>query len=111
MDDLVGGNTPEEISLEVRTMIEGLMKEGERAAVVVGAARLELALEHLLKKVMQENPGGSDDLFDSDRNLGTFSAKIATAFRLGLIDLDIEHCLQLIRRIRNDFAHSIGTET
>jgi len=74
----------------------------------VGAARLELALERLLMRAMQPHPGGSDNLFDPDRPLGTFSAKISLAFRLGLLDKKVESSLQLVRKIRNDFAHSVG---
>jgi DNA-binding MltR family transcriptional regulator len=51
-------------------------------------------------------PGGNDDLFDPDRPLGTFSAKITLAYRLGLVDDRVEKCLQLIRKIRNGFAHA-----
>ena|SRR5579862_6438575 len=97
-----------EMGKEIRTLVAGLMQEGERAAVVVGAARLELALERLLTRVMQPHPGGSDNLFDPERPLGTFSAKISLAFRLGLLDPKVESALQLIRRIRNEFAHSVG---
>lgn len=89
-------------------MVSGLMAEGERAAVVVGAARLDLALERLLKSVMHHHPGGTDNLFDPDRPLGTFSSKIALAYRLGLISREVELSCQLVRRIRNDFAHSVG---
>lgn len=85
----------------------GLLLEGDRAAAVLGAARIDVALEKLLKAVMSHHPGGSDNLFDSDRPLGTFFAKIALPHRLGLIDDDFEHALQMLRKIRNDFAHSV----
>jgi hypothetical protein len=97
-----------EIGNEISVLVVGMMKEGERAAVVVGAARLELALERLLTRSMQLHPGGSDNLFDPDRPLGTFSAKISLAFRLGLLDKKVESALQLVRKIRNDFAHSVS---
>jgi hypothetical protein len=92
---------------ETTSFVEGLAKEGERAAVVLSAARLDVSLERLLKKLMHPHPGGSDNLFDSDRALGSFSAKIALAYRLGVIDRNFEHALQMIRKIRNAFAHSI----
>jgi DNA-binding MltR family transcriptional regulator len=60
-----------------------------------------------LKAVMPRAPRGKDDnQFHPDRPLGTFSAKINLAYRLGLLDDKIEHALQLIRKIRNDFAHA-----
>ena len=84
-----------------------LAGESERSAVVLGAARIDYSLERLIKKVMHHNSGGDDNLFSPDRPLGSFSSKIALACRLGLISMDVEHALQMIRKIRNDFAHSI----
>lgn len=83
-----------------------LVKEGERGAVLLGAARIDQALESLLKRTLLPNVGGDDNLFDPDRPLGTFSSKIALTYRLGLIDKSVEHALQMIRKIRNEFAHS-----
>jgi hypothetical protein len=94
---------------ELGTFIEGLASESDRSAVIVGAARLDVGLERLLKKAMSHQPGGQDNLFDIDRPLGTFGAKILLAYRLGLIDRDTESILQMIRRMRNDFAHSLET--
>ena len=96
---------------EVSAFVMGLARESERAAVVLGAARLDVGLENVLMRSMRHCPGGSDNLFDSERPLASFSAKISIAHRLGLIDDEIERSLQLIRRIRNSFAHSIETET
>ncbi len=91
---------------EATTFVDGLAREGERAAVVLGAARLDVALERVLKRLMHYNPGGSDNLFEPDRPLGSFSAKIALSYRLGAIDTNFEHALQMLRKIRNSFAHS-----
>jgi hypothetical protein len=96
------------IETRVMEFLRDLADEGERSAVVIGAARIDLALERLLKKTMAHHPGGSDNLFDPDRPLGTFAAKIALTYRLGFIDPHMEKALQLIRRIRNEFAHATG---
>ena len=96
-----------ELTDSMLEFIKQLVIEGDRAVVVLGAARIDVALEHLLKAVMVHHSGGADNLFEPDRPLGTFSAKIALAYRLNLIDSDIEHALQMIRKVRNDFAHSI----
>jgi hypothetical protein len=87
-----------------------LAQESERVAVVMGVAQVDIALERLLKSLFQKHPGGQDNLFDPDRPLSTFSAKIALAFRIGVIDSDFEHVLQMLRKIRNDFAHSTEPE-
>jgi hypothetical protein len=59
---------------------------------------------------MVPNTATSDPLFDSDRPLGTFSAKIALAYRLELIDAELQQAITAIRKIRNDFAHSMRPE-
>lgn len=99
------------ITEEVMSVISKLARESERSAVIIGAARLDAALEKLLRAVLRHNPGGADDLFDPDRPLGSVSAKIALAYRMRLIDDKFEHGLQMFRRIRNDFAHSIEDES
>lgn len=96
---------------DAAVFVQGLAKESDRSAVILGAARLDVSLERLLKAVMSHHPGGNDNLFDGDRPLSTFSAKIAVAHRLRLIDNDVEHALQMVRKIRNDFAHSVEEAT
>lgn len=91
---------------ETSRIVVQLMKEQGRGAVLLGAARLDVALEKLLKSVMAPHPGGDDNLFQPDRPLGSFSTKIALAFRLSLIEKPVEHALQMIRKVRNDYAHS-----
>lgn len=87
------------------TFLREFMGESDRAAVVLGAAKLDLLLRQIIEKVLLASPGKSDDLFDGDSPLSTFSAKINLAYRLGLIDAALTRSLHLIRKIRNDFAH------
>jgi len=100
------GKYSKDISPKISRFIVDLCKEGERSAVVLSAARVDIALEDAIKALLRPNPGGTDDLFEGDRPLSTFSAKISLAYRLSLIGNNLERALQLIRRIRNDFAHS-----
>lgn len=96
----------ENIGEDIARFMMGLANEGQRSAVVLGAARCDVALERLLKKVTMHHPDGADNLFDPDRPLGSFSAKISLCYRLGLIDRHLEHALQMLRRTRNEFAHA-----
>jgi DNA-binding MltR family transcriptional regulator len=79
--------------------------ETDRAAVILGAAKLDYLLYQILSNYFVPCAGGSDELLDGDSPLATFSAKINTAYRLGLIDSQFARALHLIRRIRNSFAH------
>lgn len=82
--------------------------ESDRAVVILGAAKLDLLLCQILQQYMAPSTGSKDELLDGDSPLGTFSAKILIANRLGLIDNEFTRALQLIRKIRNSFAHEIS---
>jgi len=88
-----------------RTIALQMMSERGRGAVLVGGARVDGALEALLKAALA-HPSGPETLFLTDRPLGFFGARIALAQRLGLIDMQVELALHTLRRVRNAFAHS-----
>jgi hypothetical protein len=85
-----------------------MLEERGRGAVLVGVARVDAALEHLLQALMAPAPqaGQGDGLFLPDRPLGSLGAKVALARRLGLIDVRVEWALSALRKLRNAFAHS-----
>ncbi len=83
-----------------------MLEERGRGAVLVGVARVDTALEHLLQAVMTPAPSKGDGLFLPDRPLGSLGAKVALASRLGLIDASVERALNALRKLRNAFAHS-----
>jgi hypothetical protein len=83
-----------------------MLEERGRGAVLVGVARVDAALEHLLQAVMTPGPAKADGLFLPERPLGSIGAKIALASRLGLIDAGVERALNVLRKLRNTFAHS-----
>ena len=83
-----------------------MLQELDRGAVLVGVARVDAALEHLLQALMGPAPNHGDGLFLPDRPLGSLGAKVALARRLGLIDAPVERALSALRKLRNAFAHS-----
>lgn len=87
-------------------LISKVGAESERGMTVLVAAELDRALELLLKAYMA--PGSARDALFSGGSapLGTFSAKINIARTLHLIREEEYVLLQLIRRIRNEFAHN-----
>jgi hypothetical protein len=89
-----------------RTIALQMLEERGRGAVLVGVARVDAALEHLLKAVMTPAPPKGDGLFMPDRPLGSLGAKVVLARRLGLIDAQVEQALYTLRKLRNTFAHS-----
>ncbi|TVS01902.1 MAG: hypothetical protein EA413_13450 [Cyanobium sp. PLM2.Bin73] len=89
-----------------RTIALQMLEERGRGAVLVGVARVDAALEHLLQALMAPAPTKGDGLFLPDRPLGSLGAKVALARRLGLIDAHVERALSALRKLRNAFAHS-----
>jgi DNA-binding MltR family transcriptional regulator len=85
-------------------------EETDRAAVILGASKLDFLLTQLIDHFLVPNYSKSDELLDGDGPLSTFSAKINLAFRLGLIDAQFAKALHLVRRIRNDFAHGVHND-
>ncbi|MCA7900827.1 hypothetical protein LGM39_15720 [Burkholderia cepacia] len=113
-----GWRSPEEakermkvILTHVFKLMNSLAHESERASVILAVAWLDSDLEKVLKKVLHPCSGGGDNLLDSDRPLGAFSAKITLARRIGVIDHEVESALQILRRMRNEFAHELEAST
>ena len=100
-----------EIMPELLEFFVTLGMEGERSSVVLGAERINVALEALIKSSLQPSLNKTDALFTSDGALASFSRKIEMACRLGLIDLPFKQALDLVRKLRNDFAHAIKVES
>lgn len=61
---------------EFAEFVTEFKKESDRAAVILGAAKLDLLLYQIITKVLRPNASSNDDLFDGDAPLSTFHAKI-----------------------------------
>lgn len=93
-------------------MAETLMKESDRGCVIFGAAILHEELEQLFRAYFRTDettsPDHIDSLFSVYAPLSTFSARIRLAFAMHLITADMKSWLEVLRRLRNDFAHESG---
>jgi len=97
---------------EVELMLEltnEFQNESDRAAAVLVAAYLDYLLGELIAAKMTVEPEEVEKMLYQKGNgpLGTFSARINTAYCLGLLSKDELRDLNLIRKIRNDFAHQL----
>jgi DNA-binding MltR family transcriptional regulator len=84
---------------------EEVINSSERSAVLVAGAAFDAHLESILSKYLIQDSGVSKRLVNS--TLSNFAAKINTCFCLGLISSDERHDLNLLRDIRNSFAHNL----
>ena len=83
-----------------------LQGESPRGVVLIATAMIEEALRELLLAFLVANASSNDTLLDGPNSpLGTLSAKVDAAYRLGLISHSFSRDLHVIRRLRNDVAH------
>jgi len=80
-----------------------VLNNSERGAVLTAGAAFEVHLERLLKAFLVQGVSTSKKIAESSQ----FSSKINLCFSLGLISEDEKHDLNLLRDIRNAFAHNI----
>ena len=88
--------------------VDEFKNESDRAAVVLGAAKLDQLLYQVLQAYLMPVSGKSDELLDQSSALGTFSSRIEACYRIGLIEAKVARTLHLIRKIRNSFAHQVS---
>jgi DNA-binding MltR family transcriptional regulator len=78
-----------------------------RSAVILLTSQLELFLDDAIFESLARN---EDDLIarliDSNGPLSSFSSKILIAYALGVISKDTRGDLDILRNVRNEFAHS-----
>lgn len=98
---------PERLRKEFEEFVDEFKNESDRAAVILGASKLDQLLGMLLERHLLPCPSSNDQLFTNNGPLGTFSSKIDLSFRLGIIDAEMCSCIHMIRRIRNSFAHEV----
>jgi hypothetical protein len=80
----------------------------DRPAVILQASNVENILQSVVEKKMRQplTVDLRERLFDHNGPLATFSNKILVGYALGLFGSIFRHDLDLIRELRNGFAHA-----
>ncbi|QEH78074.1 transcriptional regulator [Sphingomonas sp. C8-2] len=87
--------------------LQEFQSETDRGAALVGASLIDQKLGDTLRAFFVTGKAAGELLDGGTAPLGTFSARIKAAYALGLIDtFELNEC-NLIRKIRNEFAHSV----
>jgi len=100
--------TIEEIGKHLLELGDTIFTRPERSCIIVGSTFIEEYLERAIKKVLHGSQD-KDDLLGINKPVGTFYAKILLAWRMGLVDDEFKSGLEIVRNLRNDFAHNIDT--
>jgi mannitol operon repressor len=84
---------------------EEIQNESPRATVIIASAFLDAQLRALLLNSFVDDKKAREELLDSD--LSTFNSRIKAAYCMGLISKSMFHNPNVIRKIRNKFAHEM----
>src|ERR1700722_4018521 len=101
----VRGIPPEHLR-DAMMFVAELSRESPRGKVLIATGFMEQQLRNVLASFMRKSVDVVVLLDGSTAPLGTFSARITACHALGLITDDENHDLGLIRKIRNEFAHT-----
>ncbi len=87
--------------------LDATRAETDRGRALVAASLIEEMLEEVLRGFLLEN-SATKKIFDApNAPLSTFSAKVSASRALGLISHEEFRDIELVRKIRNAFAHSV----
>lgn len=82
----------------------------DRAVAIVGPAFLDTLVTELLVNFLVDDEKEVRRLMQPDGPLGTFGAKVAASYCLGLIGETIKSDLRLVAKVRNRFAHDLRAD-
>ena len=87
-------------------MLKQTSGESDRGMVLSMSAFMEDLLGNIIKDFMLDVSAATELVEGFNAPLGTFSARTKAAYALGLISEDQHKDINLVRKIRNEFAHS-----
>src|SRR5690242_19486358 len=80
--------------------------ETDRGCALMAASYVDSQLDELLRKRFVKDLDVADNLLGQAMPLASFSARIDSAYALGLIGPRVRRDIHLIRKIRNEFGHN-----
>ena len=86
-----------------------LKDESDRAKIILAASWADYYLQVKFEKEYSKgNKKARKIIFSANGPFASFSSKLNIAFCAGWIDSDVYHDIQIIRRLRNECAHTIN---
>jgi DNA-binding MltR family transcriptional regulator len=103
---------PADMQSEASGVSKSLTSESDRGLALIAAAYFDATLRRMLlahfESTGQKSGKLIDPLFEGFGPLSSFSSKIGVCYAFNLIGYTLAKDLHLIRKIRNDFAHSLS---
>lgn len=91
-----------------KELLDEFNKESPRGKALICGAMLDDQLVECIRARLVDHPDVAKLTSGFNAPFGTFSSRIVGALALGLISSDEYHDLEIVRGIRNDFAHRVG---
>jgi DNA-binding MltR family transcriptional regulator len=88
-----------------KKILDSLSREPDRSHAILAVTALENLLGDLLERSMVEATPTA--LFEGYGPLSSLSARIDLTFALGLLSVGERRELHMLRKVRNEFAHSV----
>src|SRR5712664_174322 len=85
-----------------------LHNESDRGFALLAAAWIDDSIEDVIRSRFIANKRAADELLTGDAPLATFSSRIKLLYCLGIVTDNEKQDLNIIRAIRNLFAHQQG---
>jgi mannitol operon repressor len=92
---------------EFAAFLDDFNKETERGAALAAAAFVDDLLQKVLAAFLLDENSSSELLNGKDAPLASMSSRIRAAHAMGLISEEEKRECDLIRKIRNEFAHKV----
>ena len=92
-------------SSALRKATSAFTKQTDRGTAIIATAWIDDALEASLRAFFRRDKEVAEKMLQPDGPLGSFSSRIKMAYLLGIITSSLMSDLEIIRGIRNDFAH------
>ena len=96
-----------DITKWMKIVDEEINVKSDRALLITIGSILDTQLESLLKSFLIKDNKRDEKLFNNNSPLSNFNSKISMCYYLGIISKYEYEALEIIRKIRNIFAHEI----
>jgi len=93
------------LTSDMARLVDDFQKETDRGVALLGAAFLDDVLAVMLRAFFVDDREAVNKLITAGRPLESFGSRTHLGYCVGLLGTDIYDDMNLIREIRNDFAH------
>ncbi|PNH95079.1 hypothetical protein [Vibrio diazotrophicus] len=94
-----------DIAHNITAFREVLIQESDRGCALMAVAYIDELLIGLLKSHFVDDDTVSKRVLGSGGSLDSFASRVDMAYLLGLLPKNVVNDLNILRKIRNDFAH------